>query len=353
MTDEDRIDLYDYQLPPELIARLPAERRDASRLLVMSRTTGEIEHRTFSDLPDLLQPGDLLVVNETQVVPARLLGVRTATGGRWEGLFLRAEQEHLWRIIGHTRGKLQPGETLTLTSPHAESNSAPLELELLDKQEDGEWLARPRSDAETLTLLDQFGQMPLPPYMERDAQAVDVLRYQTTYARQPGAVAAPTAGLHFTPELLERCQARGINTAQVTLHVGLGTFRPVSAEKLSEHVMHSEWCHLPQDTVDKIEQTRAAGGRIIAVGTTSVRTLEAVAQQGPLREWSGSTDLFIKPGFEFRVVDQLITNFHLPKSTLLVLVSTFAGRSHILTAYDAAITNRYRFYSYGDAMLIR
>ncbi len=353
MTDADRIDLYDYQLPPELIARVPAERRDASRLLVLSRTTGEIEHRTFSDLPVLLRPGDLLVVNETQVVPARLLGVRTATGGRWEGLFLRAEQEHVWRIIGHTRGKLQPGETLTLNSPHAETNSATLELELLEKQDDGEWLARPRSEIETLALLDQFGQMPLPPYMERDAQALDVLRYQTTYARQPGAVAAPTAGLHFTPELLQRCRERGIETARVTLHVGLGTFRPVSAERLSEHVMHSEWCHLPQDTVDKIQQTKSAGGRIVAVGTTSVRTLEAVAQQGPLREWSGSTNLFIKPGFEFRVVDQLITNFHLPKSTLLVLVSTFAGRSHILNAYESAIANRYRFYSYGDAMLIR
>jgi S-adenosylmethionine:tRNA ribosyltransferase-isomerase len=350
--DLDSIDSYDYQLPAELIAQYPTERRDASRLMVLSRQSGAIAHQRFSDLPDLLKAGDLLVANETRVVPARLTGLRTATGGKWEGLFLREEGFGRWRIIGQTRGRLQAGEQITLLAGDSSGSSETLTLTLLEKQDQGEWLVSVGSDASTWDLLDRYGAIPLPHYMHREAGSVDADRYQTTYARSPGAVAAPTAGLHFTPEVLDRCKERGIGFATVTLHVGLGTFRPVSVSRLSDHVMHHEWCQVPEETVSAILRTRESGGRVVAVGTTTVRTLESVAASGPLRAWSGATNLFLKPGSPFRVVDALITNFHLPRSTLLVLVSAFANREQVLHAYGQAIVERYRFYSYGDAMLI-
>jgi len=357
MTSEDLISHYNYELPEELIAQRPTDRRDASRLMLVDRRSQSISHHRFFDLPDLLTAGDLLVRNNTRVVPARLYGLRTATGGKWEGLFLRDEEQGRWRIIGQTRGTLQPGERITLLpqkSPTRSDSSSNVELVLETRLTGGEWIVRPLSGVGTLELLHQFGTLPLPHYMQRSPVESDWERYQTTYAQRPGAVAAPTAGLHFTPEILQQCQERQIETADVTLHVGLGTFRPVSVEHLNDHQMHSEWCELPESTAATIARTKSAGGRIIAVGTTSVRTLEAVAQQeeGRLSAWQGETNLFIRPPFEFRIVDILVTNFHLPKSTLLVLVSTFAGRELILQAYEEAIRERYRFFSYGDAMLI-
>jgi len=355
MAPEEFISHYDYDLPEELIAQFPAERRDASRLMVIDRQTQTISHHHFYDLPELLAPNDLLVLNDTRVVPARLHGIRTATGGKWEGLFLRDEPAGRWRIIGQTRGTLKPGERITLQPP-LEMETRPItssvDLLLEERQAGGEWIVHPEATQGTLELLQQFGTLPLPHYMQRPASTMDTERYQTTYARQPGAVAAPTAGLHFTPEIFERCRERGIEQTQVTLHVGLGTFRPVNVEPLAEHRMHQEWCALPAAAVRAIETARSAGGKTVAVGTTSVRTLESVARQGPLREWQGETDLFIRPPYSFQVVETLITNFHLPKSTLLVLVCTFAGRELILQAYEEAIRQRYRFFSYGDAMLI-
>jgi S-adenosylmethionine:tRNA ribosyltransferase-isomerase len=397
MHPDDRIELYDYTLPEELIAQVPADRRDASRLMVVERDSRQVRHHQFVEFPELLAPGDLLVMNDTRVLPARLIGFRTATGGKWEGLFLREEPEGRWRIIGQTRGRLQPGESITLlpADPSRDDHSkaassvdgtSPELLLVLERQADeGAWIVRPQSSqpqsdpirTPVLDLLERFGTMPLPHYMHRDARPEDWERYQTTYAARPGAVAAPTAGLHFTPEILERCRERGIATARVTLHVGLGTFRPISVSRLSEHRMHHEWCELPAETVEAIRETKAHGGRVIAVGTTTVRTLEAAVRQSaasggresPARTsndvriggltpprspapWRGETDLFIKPPFEFQVVDAMLTNFHLPQSTLLVLVATFAGRERILRAYAEAIEQRYRFYSYGDAMLI-
>ncbi len=348
---DDNIQLYDYSLPNELIAQIPAERRDASRLLVLDRKSGAVEHQLFVDLPSYLRHNDLLVVNNTRVVPAKLKGVRTATNGKWEGLFLREEPDHHWRLIGHTRGSLQAGETLTIVPADKKQSAAELILKLV-KRDFGEWIAQPQSDEPTLELLAKFGTMPLPPYMERDTEATDWDRYQTTFAKHAGAVAAPTAGLHFTPELLKRCEELGVNQAAVTLHVGIGTFRPVNVDRLSDHNMHHEWCELPVETVQAISDTKAKGGRVIAVGTTTVRTLESVCAAGPLRPWKGETNLFITPPWNFQVVDGLITNFHLPKSTLLVLVSAFSTRENILNAYHSAIAEEYRFFSYGDAMLI-
>ncbi|MCA8995472.1 MAG: tRNA preQ1(34) S-adenosylmethionine ribosyltransferase-isomerase QueA [Planctomycetaceae bacterium] len=349
MSDSDSIHLYDYDLPPDLIAQYPAERRDASRLLVVNRKQQAISHHQFSELPELIEAGDLLVRNNTRVVPARLFGTRTSTGGKWEGLFLREEDDGRWRIIGQTRGKLMAGETVTLTSSqHSESVTLVLE----ERTNGGEWICRPESGRPLLELLNQFGTMPLPPYVDREAEQTDWDRYQTIYASRPGAVAAPTAGLHLTPEVLEHCESRGICSTDVTLHVGMGTFRPVSAERLSEHQMHSEWCELPEETAGAIQQTRNRNGRVVAVGTTAVRTLESVARSGEIRPWTGDTDLFIRPPYQFAVVDAMITNFHLPKSTLMVLVCTFAGRELMLDAYAEAIRERYRFFSYGDAMLI-
>ena len=356
MSDPDRLSSYDYHLPPELIADRPLPQRDASRLLVLNRKSGDIQHRTFREFPSLIRPQDLLVINETRVIPAKLTGYRTATGGRWEGLFLGVTPEGAWRLIGQTRGKLQPGETITLVPGDASDlPEDSLVVTLVSRSEggSGEWTATVDRVADHLTLLAQFGSVPLPPYIERDRPSEeDQERYQTTYARTPGAVAAPTAGLHFTPEILEQCCTRGAEVAKVTLHVGLGTFRPIAVDQLSDHEMHYEWCELPQSTVDAVTATRAAGGRVVAVGTTTVRTLESAAAIGPLAAFSGETNLFIRPPYEFQVVDALLTNFHLPKSTLLVLLAAFAGREQVLAAYHAAIEEKYRFYSYGDAMFV-
>lgn len=351
------LDLYDYHLPDELIAREPPLRREAARLLVLHRESGRIEHRTIADLPHLLQPQDLLVLNDTRVLPARLVGHRAATGGRWEGLFLKSPHPGTWEVIGQTRGKLVVGEELIVpigTTDSADANSlSELRLTLLEKLPDGGWLMQPHLPGTHVELLGKFGQVPLPPYMERDtATAADRERYQTLHARHPGSVAAPTAGLHFTPELLAACREREIHDAYVTLHVGLGTFRPISVERLADHVMHSEWCEVPASTVERIQQTRARGGRIVAVGTTSVRSLETASRTGQLGGFSGDTQLFIQPPYQFRTVDVILTNFHLPKSTLLVLMSAFVGRERLLEAYAEAISEHYRFYSYGDAMLV-
>jgi S-adenosylmethionine:tRNA ribosyltransferase-isomerase len=337
---------YDYHLPTDLIAQEPAVPRDAARLLVVRRSDGSLAHHVFRDLPDLLDPADLLILNDTRVLPARLLGQRAASGGKWEGLFLRQDAAGRWELLCQTRGRLQPGETIAI-------EPGPLRLRLESKTADGHWFARPEPSGTPLALLERHGHVPLPPYIRKGkSRAEDRARYQTIYAGTPGAVAAPTAGLHFTPEVLERLQNQGIARSFITLHVGLGTFQPIQAENLAEHRMHQEWGELPGDTVAAVGNCRERNGRVVAVGTTSVRVLETVAAAGELVPWSGETDLFIHPPYPFRVVNVLLTNFHLPRSTLLLLVSAFAGSELMRRAYEEAITNRYRFFSYGDAMLI-
>lgn len=350
--NENDLETYSYELPDELIAKEPPIRREQARLLVLNRAEQSISHRSISDLPDLLSPGDCLVLNDTKVVPARIVGERSATGGRWEGLYLSSSEEHVWQLIGQTRGRLQPGETITLSSIH-QPELPPLTLQLESRNEDGIWSAQVDDDRDQFELLELYGTVPLPPYIQRKVAAdSDWARYQTTFAERPGSVAAPTAGLHFTDELFARCQQRGIETARVTLHVGIGTFRPVSVSRLSEHRMHSEWCCVSGEVASQLGEVRRRGGRIVSVGTTSVRTLESASLDGKLKPFSGETDLFIRPGHEFHSVDCLLTNFHLPRSTLLVLVSTLAGIEFIREAYRKAVENRYRFFSYGDAMLI-
>ena len=350
--NENDLETYSYDLPDELIAKEPPQRREQARLLVLNRAEQSISHRSISELPDLLSPGDCLVLNDTKVVPARIVGERSATGGRWEGLYLSSSEEHVWQLIGQTRGRLQPGETITLSSIH-HPELPPLTLKLQSRNEDGIWTAAVDDDRDRFELLQLYGTVPLPPYIQRKVAAEsDWARYQTTFAEKPGSVAAPTAGLHFTDGLIARCRERGIETARVTLHVGIGTFRPVNVSRLSEHRMHSEWCCVSGEVASQLGEVRERGGRIVSVGTTSVRTLESASLDGQLRPFSGETDLFIRPGHEFQTVDCLLTNFHLPKSTLLVLVSTLAGIDFIRKAYRTAVENRYRFFSYGDAMLI-
>lgn len=345
-----RLSDYSYDLPRELIAQHPRPRRIDARLLVVDRREGVVEHRFVRDLPELLQPGDCLVINDTRVVPARLVGRRTETGGRWEGLFIAADDRGCWRLLGTTRGKLQPGESLMLIDPQGRDA---LELRLVERLPEGQWRAIPAADTPALELLDRVGWIPLPHYI-REGRMVDDdrQRYQTVYARHSGSVAAPTAGLHFTQDLLRKIENRGVAVARVTLHVGLGTFRPIQAEQLEEHRMHAEWGRVDASTAELIDRRRAAGGRVIAVGTTSVRLLETAGASGRLAEFSGDTSLFIHPPYRFRMVDALMTNFHLPRTTLLVLVCTFGGRELILRAYREAVEQEYRFFSYGDAMLI-
>lgn len=346
----DEIDQYDYTLPKDLIAQQPAPRRTDARLLVVRRATGAISHHHIRDLPELLKSMDCLVLNDTRVVPARLVGRRALTGGRWEGLFLADDGHGLWQILGKTRGKLTPGESIQLVNAVGQDD---IELRLIEKRAEGVWIARPRSDEATLPLLERVGRVPLPHYI-RDGAALDedLERYQTVFAIHPGSAAAPTAGLHFSRELLGQLEARGVDSVRVTLHVGVDTFRPVSAPSLAEHKMHSEWGRIEPDAVAKLHKTREHGGRIVAVGTTATRVLETAARSGMLVPWNGHTDLFIRPPFEFRAVDALLTNFHLPRTTLLVLVRTFGGDELMKRAYQEAIRERYRFYSYGDAMLI-
>lgn len=337
---------FDYDLPAHLIAQTPAAERDRARLLVVERSTGRLSHRSFHDLPELLRPGDLLVLNDTRVLPARLIGRRAATGGRWEGLFLRTLSDGNWELLCQTRGRLKEGEII-LVEP------GPLPLRLMKRNQQRNWLAHPEASGTAVELLQRHGQVPLPPYIRKgQAQEADTDRYQTVYARQAGAVAAPTAGLHFTPHLLERLQEIGVERAFVTLHVGAGTFQPIRTDDIAAHPMHEEWGQFSAETAAAIVRCKQRGGRVVAVGTTTVRVLETVAATGSLREWSGATALYIYPPYRFQAVDALITNFHLPRTSLLVLVSAFAGIKLIRRAYQTAIEESYRFYSYGDATLI-
>ncbi|HID87602.1 MAG TPA: tRNA preQ1(34) S-adenosylmethionine ribosyltransferase-isomerase QueA [Anaerolineae bacterium] len=340
---------FDYELPPELIAQTPIEPRHASRLMVLHRATGAIEHRRFSDIGDYLRPGDLLVANDSRVIPARLHGRKVPTGGRVELLLLRRRDATTWEVLVGGR-RVRVGTRLELVGPQGTSARVPLpRAEVIEVLEDARRLLRFERPIEPL--LKEIGVVPLPPYIHEPL--ADAERYQTVYARIEGSVAAPTAGLHFTPELMEALQEQGVRFAFVTLHIGLDTFRPVQEEEIEEHPMHSEWCRLSPETAEAIHRTKAAGGRVIAVGTTAVRVLETAARErGVPAPFSGWTDLFITPGFHFRVVDGLITNFHLPRSTLLMLVSAFAGKELIDRAYQEAIRERYRFYSFGDAMFI-
>jgi len=344
------LDQYDYELPRELIAQSPAARRVDARLLVVDRSRNSLTHKHIRDLPELVGSKDCLVINDTRVVPARLVGRRTRTGGFWEGLFLEADTAGFWRLMCKTRGRLTTDETITLINAVGKED---IQLRLAAKQPDGTWIAHPESHEETLVLLDRVGRVPLPPYIRKGEMVeADRRHYQTVYAEKPGAVAAPTAGLHFTRSLLTQLESHGTTICRLTLHVGLGTFRPITAESLSEHQMHSEWGSVDPDNVAKILQCRRRGGRIIAVGSTSVRLLETAASSGTPEPFTGRTDLFIRPPYEFHAVDALLTNFHLPRTTLLVLVRTFGGDELIQRAYEEAIREEYRFYSYGDAMLI-
>jgi S-adenosylmethionine:tRNA ribosyltransferase-isomerase len=341
---------YDYELPRSLIAQHPPTRRSDARLLLVDRARQALEHYHIRDLPGLLRASDSLVLNDTRVIPARLVGYRASTRGRWEGLFLSADPQGNWRLLAKTRGKLEPGEHITLVNERMQDA---LSLRLLLKEEGGAWIARPDRATGPLELLEAVGRIPLPPYIRGgEMDATDRQRYQTVYADTPGAVAAPTAGLHFTDELLKRVEAAGVSLVRATLHVGLDTFRPVSSENLLDHAMHSEWCRLSPAAVATIAARKAAGGRTMAVGTTSVRILETAARSGTLEPFEGATDLFIHPPYTFRAVDALLTNFHLPRTTLLVLVRTFGGDALIRRAYEEAIREQYRFFSYGDAMLI-
>jgi S-adenosylmethionine:tRNA ribosyltransferase-isomerase len=333
---------FDFDLPPDLIAQLPAQERRQSRLLHLDGRSGALADGQFSDLPQFLKPGDLLVFNDTRVIKARLFGVKDS-GGKLEVLIERVLDEH--HALAHIRASHapKPGSGLLLAG----------EVAATVEERQGE-LYRLRFAGETplLELLEQYGSLPLPPYITHAPEALDETRYQTVYARQPGAVAAPTAGLHFDPAMLETLEKMGVKTAYVTLHVGAGTFQPVRVEDIAEHHMHSEWYTVPQKTVDLIRLARAEGGRVMAVGTTSLRALESAAAGGELEAGSGETNIFIFPGYRFKVVERLLTNFHLPKSTLLMLVSAFGGMENIRRAYRHAVENRYRFFSYGDAMLI-
>ena len=344
MTSPQRLSHYDFELPAELIAQAPLAERSASRLMVVRRDGQAIGHARFADLPDLLVPGDLLVRNETRVIPARLRG-KKASGGQIEVLLVECLDGELWRCMTRASKPVRAGSRLTFPGG---INA------LVEAEADEGWrVIRFHCQGGVLAALETAGEMPLPPYIERPPAADDRDRYQTVYAREPGAVAAPTAGLHFSAETFAALQARGIESCGLTLHVGPGTFLPVRTENLDEHRMHSELFDIPEETAAAVNRARAAGRRAVAVGTTSTRALEsAVGEDGRVRAGGARTRLFIRPGFQFRAVDALLTNFHLPKSTLLVLVSAFAGRELILEAYRQAVEQRYRFFSYGDCMLI-
>ena len=335
-------DFY-YDLPEELIAQTPLERRDGSRLMVLDRQTGEIEHKHFYDIVDYLRPGDCLVMNDSRVLPARLLGHRP-TGGAVEVLLLRDLGDKKWECLCKPGRKMREGDTVTF-------GDGELTATVVAVQEDGNRIVEFHYEGIFLEVLERLGKMPLPPYIK--AELADQERYQTVYSREVGSAAAPTAGLHFTNELLDKIRAMGVKTAFVTLHVGLGTFRPVKAEEITEHHMHSELCMMNEETARILNETKAAGGRVICVGTTSCRTLESlVNEDGTFEAKSRWTDIFIYPGYTFKAMDGLITNFHLPESTLVMLVSAFAGREHVLNAYNVAVGEKYRFFSFGDAMFL-
>jgi S-adenosylmethionine:tRNA ribosyltransferase-isomerase len=334
---------FNFVLPEELIAQTPLERRDASRLLVMDKRTGALEHRHFFDLPDYLQPGDCLVLNDSRVLPARLIGTRS-TGGAVEVVLLRDLGGGRWECLTRPGKKTRPGTELQF-------GGGELTATVEAVTEGGNRVIRFRYDGIFLEVLERLGKMPLPPYIKAELQ--DQERYQTVYSREIGSAAAPTAGLHFTKELLQKIEEMGVRVCYVTLHVGLGTFRPVKAENIEDHEMHAEFCMIPEETARIVTETKRSGGRVIAVGTTSCRTLESfAASDGTLEPQSGWTHIFIYPGYLFKCVDALVTNFHLPESTLIMLVSALAGREHVLHAYETAVAERYRFFSFGDAMAI-
>ena len=336
-------DFY-YDLPPELIAQTPIEKRDGSRLMTLDRRTGETAHRHFYDLPELLRPGDCLILNDSRVLPARLLGQRLPGGGACEVLLLTDRGENVWECLVRPGRKLRTGARMTF-------GDGSLTAEVAGEAAEGNRLVRFHYEGIFLEVLERLGKMPLPPYIKEELQ--DQERYQTVYSKVLGSAAAPTAGLHFTRELLEELAAKGVGIGYVTLHVGLGTFRPVKEEDLEDHPMHSEFCTVPPETADLINRTKAAGGRVICVGTTSCRTLESWAEEdGHMEPRSGWTDIYLYPGCRFKVMDGLVTNFHLPESTLIMLVSAFAGREAVLRAYREAVEERYRFFSFGDAMFI-
>lgn len=333
-------DFY-YDLPQELIAQTPLEKRDTSRLLTVNRETGELHHEHFYDLPKHLNPGDTLVLNDSRVLPARLFGHRVPTGGAVELLLLKDHGGNRWECLARPGRKLKPGAEVSF-------GDGQLTATIVEDLLEGKKMVEFRYEGIFLEILEQLGKMPLPPYIKEELQ--DGERYQTVYSKVPGSAAAPTAGLHFTREMLEEIRAMGVNIAYVTLHVGLGTFRPVSAEEVTDHHMHSEFCMISKETADLLNETRKSGHRIICVGTTSCRTLESFARDdGTFEEKSGWTEIFIYPGYKFKAMDALVTNFHLPESTLVMLVSAFAGREHVLNAYHTAVAEKYRFFSFGDA----
>lgn len=337
-------DFY-YDLPQELIAQEPLENRDTSRLMVLDKMSGEVCHNHFYDICDMLSPGDALILNDTRVIPARLYGVKEGTGGAIEFLLLNKRALDTWEVILKPGRRAKPGARFVF-------GNGELRAEILDVVNDGNRLVKFEYDGLFENVLDKLGEMPLPPYITKKLSDKD--RYQTVYAKNTGSAAAPTAGLHFTPELLDRIRAKGVKIGYVTLHVGLGTFRPVKAEEITEHKMHSEFYILPQETADLINDTKKNGGRVVSVGTTATRTLETAGMNGlPLTASSGWTDIFIYPGKEFHVIDALITNFHLPESTLIMLISALAGKENVLNAYEIAIKEKYRFFSFGDAMFIK
>lgn len=336
-------DFY-YDLPKELIAQTPVEPRDSSRLLLLNRNDGKIEHKHFFDIIDALNPGDLLVANDSRVLPARIFGIKKNTGARVEFLLLKQISGNRWETLCKPGKKAREGAEFVF-------GDGILKAEIVEVKEDGNRIVDFDCDENFFTALDKIGQMPLPPYITEELQ--DRERYQTVYSNELGSAAAPTAGLHFTNELMEKIKAKGVNIAYVTLHVGLGTFRPVKVDDVTKHKMHSEHYEIPDETAELIKQTKKNGGRVIAVGTTSCRTLESVASfYGEIKPCDGFTDIFIYPGYEFKVLDGLITNFHLPESTLIMLVSAFAGYDNVMNAYKTAVDEKYRFFSFGDAMFI-
>ena len=334
---------FNFELPPELIAQTPIEKRDASRLLVLNKETGEVEHKHFYDLPSFLKPGDCLVLNNSRVLPARLFGRRSG-GGACEVLLLIDRGEKVWECLVRPGKKLRVGAKISF-------GDGQLTAEVVGETEGGNRLVRFDYEGIFLETLERLGKMPLPPYIKEELE--DSERYQTVYSKVVGSAAAPTAGLHFTEDLLNKVQSMGVKVCYVTLHVGLGTFRPVKAENLDEHEMHSEYCVISQETADTINQTKREGGRVICVGTTSCRTIESWANDdGTMEAKAGWTNIFIYPGYKFKVLDCLITNFHLPESTLIMLVSALAGREKVMNAYEIAVREQYRFFSFGDAMFI-
>ena len=332
-----------YQLPEELIAQTPLEKRDSSRLMLLDKRTGKTEHRRFYELPELLREGDCLVLNDSRVLPARLFG-RRPTGGAVEVLLLTDRGDRRWECLVRPGRKARPGDRLIF-------GDGELEAEILEILDGGNRLIRFEYEGIFLETLERLGRMPLPPYIHKELE--DAERYQTVYSRELGSAAAPTAGLHFTPELLEKIRAGGVKTAFDTLHVGLGTFRPVKEDNIEDHDMHSEFCVIPEEAARIVNETKDRGGRVVCVGTTSLRTVESFADdRGHLAPASGWTDIFIYPGYRFKCVDALVTNFHLPESTLVMLVSALAGRENVLNAYTEAVREKYRFFSFGDAMFI-